>query len=158
MCIRDSNAFNGGGKSSQRGLKLILVGINDQLGLLSLTGCPNGVTELCYAMDSIPSNQDHYVVSTTTSVHQVVGNEALKLSVSPNPFSSILSLNIMTQFSGIHDIRLMDASGRIVFQTNKDLPEGEQGIQLDLESLYSGIYFLQLNNQNTSVTQKIVKR
>lgn len=150
--------FNGGENSSLRGLKLIMEGINGQIGTLSGVGCTNGVSEMCYAMDSIPSNQDHYVVSAATSVHQVVGNEALQLSVSPNPFNGILSLNIMTQFSGIHDIRLMDASGRIVHQTFKDIPEGEQGIQLDLESLNSGIYFLQLNNQNTSVTQKIVKR
>lgn len=150
--------FNGGENSSLRGLKLIMAGINGQIGTLSAVGCTNGVTEMCYAMDSIYTNQDHYVVSTTTSVHQVIGNSALQLSVNPNPFNDILSVNIMTKYAGMHEILLVDASGKIVLHTQKDMPEGEQGIQLNLETLYSGIYFLQLNNQQTSVTQKIVKR
>ncbi|MBP7245678.1 MAG: T9SS type A sorting domain-containing protein [Bacteroidia bacterium] len=63
------------------------------------------------------------------------------IKIFPNPMESILSIEMKSQ--GIKNITVTDISGRIVHQVNT----AENKMQIDLEFLQSGIYFIGLQNK-----------
>ncbi len=152
-------AFGSGGSSSLSGLNTVLVEINDQLGTLGITGCTNGVNEICYATDSLEINQDLYaVVSIQTNNLTIKGSSSLKISVSPNPFNEQINTIIQPETTAKHSIRVFDTRGKIVYTTSKYLQNKEQSIALNLGNLASGVYFLQVADEHQIATQKIIKR
>ncbi|MCH2021727.1 MAG: T9SS type A sorting domain-containing protein [Saprospiraceae bacterium] len=151
-------AFSGGGSTSLAGLNLALGSINASIGLLSAVGCTNGVNEICYATDSMPSNHSHFIVSSMTNNTKLEGSATLKIAVNPNPFLDQISTGISTENGGEHTLRIFDATGRIVYVETNELSVGEQMITLNLGNLTSGVYYLQVTGNNNIVTQKIVKR
>lgn len=152
------SAFNGGGSISLRGLNAILVGVNAQIGTLSNIGCTNGVSEICYAADSLASSHEHYVVTTTTSLFNLADEAALQLAVSPNPFTDYISTGILAETNGTHTIRVLDATGRTVYHQVKELNSGAQTVGLNLGNLSAGLYYLQVMDSKSIATQKIIKR
>lgn len=151
-------AFNGGGSVSLRGLNAVLVGINAQIGTLSTIGCTNGVGEICYATDSLESNHDHYAVSPATSLFEIEDASTLQVAVNPNPFTDYISTGILTETSGKHSIRILDATGRTVYYEVKALNSGAQTVGLNLGHLPAGLYYLQVMDNKRIATQKIIKR
>lgn len=152
------SAFNGGGSVSLNGLNAVLVGINDQIGILSGLGCTNGVGEICYASDSLASNQEGYAVTTPTSLFEIEATATLQLAVSPNPFTDYISTAILAETSGTHTIRVLDATGRTVYHQVKELNDGAQTVGLNLGNLPAGLYYLQVMDSKSIATQKIIKR
>lgn len=152
------SAFSGGGSASLRGLKAVLAGINDQLGTLSSLGCTNGVSTICYAMDSLASNHTHYAVTTMVNTWDIESASTLQIAVSPNPFIDQIATGIRSEIGGEHVIRVFDATGRTVHQEVQQLAAGEQTIWLNLGNLSSGMYYLQVSDSKNIATQKIVKR
>jgi len=150
-------AFGGAGSVSLRGLNAVMVGVNAQIGVAP-GACTNNTSEICYATDSLASGQDHYVVTTMTTISNVEGTDALKVAASPNPFFDFISTGIATEVGGKHWIRVMDATGRVVHQEHRVLAAGEQTINLNLGKLVAGIYYLQVSDNYNLATQKIVKR
>jgi len=152
------SAFNGGGSVSLNGLNAVLVGINDQIGTLSNLGCTNGVSEICYAADSLTSSQECYVVTTSTSLFNLADKATLQLAVSPNPFTDYISTGILVETTGTHTIRVLDAIGRTVYHEVKELNDGAQTVGLNLGKLSAGLYYLQVTDSKNIATQKIIKR
>lgn len=152
------SAFNGGGSISLNGLNAVLVGVNAQIGTLSNLGCTNGVSEVCYASDSLSSNHEGYTVTTPTSLFKVEAVATLQLAVNPNPFTDYISTAILAKNSGSHTVRVLDATGRTVYHQIKELNDGAQTIGLNLGNLPAGLYYLQVMDNNSIATQKIIKR
>lgn len=152
------SAFNGGGSVSLRGLNAVLVGINAQIGTLSNLGCTNGVGEICYAADSSETSHERYAVTTATSLFELEDASSLQVAVQPNPFVDYISTGILAEQSGSHTIRVLDATGRTVYQTIKELNSGAQTIGLNLGNLPAGLYYLQVMDHKNVATQKIIKR
>lgn len=89
--------------------------------------------------------------TSTIFVVNFVGLETEVLSeiqIFPNPFEGRLSISDPSRFSEVY---VTDLSGKIVFQQN-DVP-----VELNLESLSSGTYFLHLNGDAMKV-YKVLKR
>lgn len=78
----------------------------------------------------------------------VIGSE--KLSLQQNPVKNILSINSSTI---IDDITVFDMNGRSVLSrdVNQDNP------QIDITTLTTGKYILQVNGNNSSATTKFIK-
>lgn len=74
---------------------------------------------------------------------------ASDISVQPNPTSG--PLNIQTGEVAVEYIRLTDSKGRQLFE------EKTQDGQLDLSALPAGVYYLQLQTQQGSIYEKVVK-
>lgn len=151
-------AFSGGGSTSLRGLNAVLVGINAQIGTLNNVGCTNGVSQVCYAADSLANTHDHYVITTMTSVFDIQDVTSLQIAVSPNPFMDQIATGIKTSTGGEHVIRVLDATGRVVHQEVQVLSVGEQTIWMNLSRLSAGLYYLQVTDNGHIATQKIIKR
>ncbi len=85
-------------------------------------------------------------IGSFTDINNSFGNTN---SIYPNPASSIV--HIISQ-DNINSVRIFNTSGLLL------LDEKENGNTLDLsvEELKNGLYFLQVNNKNYSYTQKLI--
>ncbi|MEZ4798317.1 MAG: FG-GAP-like repeat-containing protein [Flavobacteriales bacterium] len=105
---------------------------------------------------SCESAQVPVVVSVITAVEEVEGIE--NLNVYPNPTSSILNVQFSNTASGKVDVRLVDATGRVIIASNINNGVGKQNVQMNLEGVAAGVYQLEINvNGNTSVSKVIVE-
>jgi hypothetical protein len=53
---------------------------------------------------------------------------------------------------------VMDATGKIVIDFNSEFEEGVSDLQLDISKLPSGLYFLNLRNENISISKSFIKQ
>lgn len=143
------------GALSLNGLIATFSGLNSPA--LSNFGCTNNAN-ICYAVDSIPTSYDHYVITTSVQHQKIEDQPSLQLSLSPNPFKHSIHAQIATPTTGEHQITILDAMGRPVYQSTKDWTKGSQALQLNLNQLPSGMYYLQVANHHSLQTQKIIKQ
>ena len=72
--------------------------------------------------------------------------------VYPNPANG--SVNIISQFiDGATTVKLIDLNGRIVFEGNYNF---ENKINVNLQSISSGVYILNLNNNGVIYNHKLI--
>lgn len=81
------------------------------------------------------------------SVNEISKN--IDVNIYPNPTSNYLVVNSTSNV----DITLIDAFGRNVF--NKSVTGSES---LDMSNLVDGVYFLNINQENNSITKKLIIR
>jgi len=62
--------------------------------------------------------------------------------VFPNPVSDIINVNITSEITGSTKVELLDFSGRSIFEERFI----EQAIQINLQSIPPGIYFMRVSN------------
>ncbi len=65
--------------------------------------------------------------------------------VYPNPFRAQASVEVLAGYEQTADVQLVDASGRVFWQTNWRLQEGEQRFTIPGASLAKGYYLLHLS-------------
>jgi len=153
-------AFDGGGSCSIQRLKNILEGIeNSSFSTLATIGCTNGVGgDICYALDSIPSNHDHYAIVASTGITILKENQSmLRATVHPNPFTSELCIKIMTKKTEQHHVCVFNVQGQLVYQERVELLAGEQLRRVIFSDLPSGVYYLKLSNSSHLITEKMIK-
>ena len=87
--------------------------------------------------------------------------EQLAARLFPNPTNANATLffahNASTQ-SRDYQIVISDMSGRIVAQQNYIATEGEQSVNIDVQSLASGVYLFELRHTTGRYLQKLVKQ
>jgi len=89
------------------------------------------------------------------SLSNTLGTEDLntnRITVYPNPVSSVLNLNFVTAENNTQII-LYDTLGKVVARSTTD----SKNETLDLGNLSNGIYYLQVSQNDKTYTEKIVK-
>lgn len=77
----------------------------------------------------------------------------------PVPFSTELTLNIVTPSAGVGTIRITDMQGRLISTKQLDLVDGNNKVVLNaLEKIESGFYFVQVIQGDQSTVLKINKQ
>lgn len=78
------------------------------------------------------------------------------LTVSPNPFRERTTVNFFLEESSEVTAKLYNVEGRLIFEQNYDFGSGQQSITL-LKDKFSaaGVYFLNLNTDNSKISQKL---
>ena len=77
----------------------------------------------------------------------------------PVPFINELSLNVITQHSGIATVKVADLQGRVLFSKQFDFVDGKNEINLNsLEQMDAGIYLVHVIQGNQSTVLKINKQ
>ncbi|WP_156140459.1 T9SS type A sorting domain-containing protein [Sporocytophaga myxococcoides] len=104
-----------------------------------------GTTKAAYLYDPsfLTSNKNAYL-------------QDLKLSVSPNPASDIISLDFQDLSSDHYKIRVTEQDGSTVLEDNIFASKGESH-SINLSELKSGLYFLEVYSSNGKTVKKIVK-
>lgn len=75
----------------------------------------------------------------------------------PNPVGKSLSYVLSVPDNSSSVIEIVDLSGRVVIKEEKNLPPGEQTVELDLSNLNEGIYFLKVTQSGFNDFMKFVK-
>lgn len=85
------------------------------------------------------------MISGTVSVHSI---PFTSFSIFPNPASSVVTVSLDTE---IEEIKLVDATGRIVHQQQA----GAKSVQMDISGFPTGLYLVLLATQNETTTRKL---
>ncbi len=104
-----------------------------------------------------PSGYWKFEVTGTTGFAESFTNEIQ--SIFPNPCNAITCIPVQIEQSGFIQIRLLDASGRMIqtiFQGNKNA--GENKFFFDAKSLEEGMYFIEMKTSQGISTAKVAVR
>jgi agmatine deiminase len=104
-----------------------------------------------------PAGSWKFEVTGTTGFAETFSNEIQ--SVFPNPCNAITCIPVQIEQSGFIQIRLLDASGRLIqniFQGNKNA--GENKFFFDAKSLDEGMYFVEMKTSQGVSTAKVAVR
>ena len=81
-------------------------------------------------------------------VLQSVENNSIQFDVYPNPASNYISIQLTDQFSREIQLSLINQLGEKILEKDFTTTGGQaQSLQLNIESIPSGIYFIRLNNK-----------
>ena len=84
-----------------------------------------------------------------------ISNKA-NFSMYPNPANALVTINLFSDESQDATINLIDITGRVVYTQTISIAEGDQKMELDINQITKGIYFLQLNANGDKTVQKLV--
>jgi predicted carbohydrate-binding protein with CBM5 and CBM33 domain len=73
------------------------------------------------------------------------GNETL-VNMYPNPVQNQLTVEVNTPKATAAELRIMDATGRVVRTVVMNLSEGLNETEVSMEGLADGVYLLRLSN------------
>ena len=124
--------------------------LNDmQIHTGSTVGDTTGVTNLLFAYDNYGSGFyiDNIVVNTTLSRNSALAGS---FSVYPNPVKDVLNISNSVG-AEINSVIVSDINGRTVKQVGAVS-------QIDIADLNAGVYFVNINSNEGSLTKKIVKQ
>jgi Zn-dependent metalloprotease/ligand-binding sensor domain-containing protein len=79
------------------------------------------------------------------------------LHIYPNPVQNTLQYTYETQQEGQANINIYDLSGKLYWQGEQHHTAGQNTGQITVEHLPKGMYFLQINSDQSSVIQKFVR-
>lgn len=123
------------------------------------TYAQNGTYNVCLSvLNSIDSCSDmrceSFVVTNATGLksHQMEFG-----AVYPNPVDKVLHITLNSKVQQNANVRLIDISGRTLLETKQTLYKGQNEIQIDMEQLQTGIYFLHLQSGEEKLIRKIMK-
>lgn len=86
-------------------------------------------------------------------------NESLSFDgVYPNPGNDEINLSITSLKASSLIITLSDMTGRIVSQSNHNISQGNNTLQIDITKETNGAYFITVNNQEYSKVARFIKR
>lgn len=74
----------------------------------------------------------------------------------PNPAKETATVHLNSTKSLVTNLIIFNALGEIVQQKEVALTEGKNKIDLDIENLNSGIYFVSIKNGETSISKKLI--
>ena len=75
----------------------------------------------------------------------------------PVPFSDILNIRLGERFFGRLSISIKGVSGNIVFEGDFDVDSQNPLIQLSLNSIASGLYIIEIQNDEHSIAKRLMK-
>jgi hypothetical protein len=82
-----------------------------------------------------------------------------KITITPNPFSSFIRLQIPVDKKGQADIYIINAAGGVVYSKKVELNEGQTRLPVDgLDHLPNGLYFLEVRRGNLIHREKMLKQ
>jgi hypothetical protein len=93
--------------------------------------------------------------STIATVKGTAGSQ--EFFVAPNPVNDLASLTVTAAGSGMATLKLMDISGRLIWQLRRPVTRGINVLRLPpLQMLHNGVYLLQYNDGHTTRETKLM--
>ena len=109
-----------------------------------------------YAYNSVPG--EAILAGDMGSISTGITTTALRgMQVSPNPFSSVLSITLPTGTTGAVNYRVLSLLGQAVITRTVAASSGPSSITLDLASLAPGSYLLEIETDGERMVRKVVK-
>ena len=109
-----------------------------------------------YAYNSVPG--EGIVAGDMGSINTGITSTALRgMQLSPNPFTSTLSISLPTGTTGSVSYRVLSLLGQTVSTRTVAATSGSSAITLELASLAPGTYLLEIETDGERMVRKVVK-
>ena len=117
----------------------------------------NNVSEGTYTVTVTDANGCTMDQTFSTSTTGISVETKVAMKVFPNPASKVSSLNIQIDLNERTEatVVLTNVNGAIVQQTKKEFVSGTNNMNINIEQLSSGIYFLQFRSSKAVKTERI---
>lgn len=97
-------------------------------------------------------------ISVPTALSKVSQNNALGLTVWPNPSTNLLNVAASNlQNTGITELKIVDVLGKVVMRETYPA-KVELNETIDISTINDGIYFIQLSNNNVHAHYRFIKQ
>jgi hypothetical protein len=107
-----------------------------------------------YYVSGIQFKETDFVVATGINENT---NAALSFSLFPNPVAANTNLTFTVANKGNVTIKVYDITGQLVsVVTSQDYAAGSHSINLNVEKLNSGIYFVNMTTANGTASKKMI--
>ena len=84
------------------------------------------------------------------------GNTINNLDIYPNPTNNIFNVSFVSEEIQALRVRVLNTFGEVVYEESLDQFVGEYTKQITLGDSSKGIYFLEINDNQGTITKKIV--
>jgi hypothetical protein len=91
-----------------------------------------------------------YVVTNTNSAIF----ETLEIGIYPNPTTDLIAIQFNSLVTADFQLDLVDVTGKII--ESKSINKGQTIAYFDVQTVYSGTYFVKISNGNESITKKVI--
>jgi hypothetical protein len=109
-----------------------------------------------YAYNSVPG--EGILAGDVGSITTGITSSALRgMQLSPNPFSTVLSITLPTGTTGTVICRVLSLTGQELLARTVAATSGSSAITLDLEALAPGTYLLEMQVDGERIVRKVVK-
>jgi hypothetical protein len=85
-----------------------------------------------------------------------IEEENQQVQIFPNPFGDKINISITNSYIGKIHITILNTIGQIVWE-NSNISDGQTKLEVDLSSMSSGIYFIQIENNQGRTIKKVLK-
>ncbi len=141
--------------------------ISDKIKSKGMNGNSNMQLSYDYT-DASPMNAHNYYrlqqvdidghMSYSGTLDIYFGNETL-VTMYPNPVNTELTVDVNTPDATRAQVKIMDATGRVVRTVELTLQAGSNSTKIDMQSLTDGLYLVRISNQKEiNYTQTIRKK
>ena len=116
-----------------------------------------------WARAAIPSASEGEIFCNSGSAKQDENNVAaqggLVMRAFPNPTTGLVNVELSSEAgqSGIFEIKVMDALGKVVDRKQVTLADGRAISEFNLSNQSTGFYFIMASDGKTSLTEKVMK-
>ncbi len=106
-----------------------------------------------------PTAEIEIFVNATEIANSVKGIENIKVNgnVYPNPVNTSAHIDLNLLENSKVEIRIINQVGQTLEYKNESLSKGEHKFTFNTQDYPSGLYFIKVSNEKTSITQKFVK-
>lgn len=116
-----------------------------------------GTYEVFYNAEDPSGNEatelNRYVVVTIGS--SIEDANKVRWAVYPNPADNQLAMRIELDNADTYTLRLLDLSGREVYERTMNLEAGISNLSIPISSLKGGMYICQISSSTTSLSEKV---
>lgn len=125
---------------------------------VTISGCSNGARteDISEAVTDIDVSDMAETVDA--AARQAAPTTIGDVNIFPNPANQYINVEYTNIESAEVQLFIMDINGRIIQHQILNNALGQQRIQLDVNDLSSGFYFIQLVTEDTTVSKKFVKQ
>lgn len=109
--------------------------------------------------NSVGAGSTCYTLRVQTGTASRMANEQIvsnKVSVSPNPAASTVSLSFRAETAGNATISVLDQTGAVVTSRNVSVNAGDNSKKLYIGNLTNGMYYIKIQTGSTIQTSKVV--
>lgn len=116
---------------------------------------PEALQGTIYYRIKASSLQGSVLYSPVLTIH--ANDTPDRLTIYPNPAKDQCTLSGYAAAGNLQELKIFDVSGKLLWQENWQQPKGNYSRNINISSLTSGIYWLQLNGAEKSRQLKLVK-
>ena len=100
-------------------------------------------------------SMDNFTTVSTVGINELTNIS--NISLFPNPTSQNVFLNYEAKYESQINISIFDIAGKEIQNSQTQMILGKNNLKLNTETLESGIYFIEVRNENSSKKIKFIK-